>query len=210
MADTPTTSRIHLVAYPLLGVAVFALLVFWHNTKVKDAAAAQVVTVAKATQASTDKQATTTINQTEATLQQQNKVLKGQLAAAKTTAQQVALLNQEAGTKVEVEQEPSSQAENPSPRAPQIVISPEDLATLAKQGVDFKQEENQVAADQLIIAAKDEQIVVRDNTIKAQGVQIIELKGGSKWHRFFTATKHVAEGAVLGTAIGIAIDRKLR
>jgi hypothetical protein len=214
MADTTiaTSNKIHWILYPVLAAVVLLLVWLWHDTQVRDAALLQTVASAKVTQATVDKQANATISQTNQDLQKQNADLQASLQKAKTTAQQVALINQQAGTHLQVQPvAPSAdhQATNPSQSTqPVVIISPEDVKEIAKQTVDFKEAQNQVGVDQLIIAAKDQQIGARDTTIKAQGQEITTLKGGSHWKRFWTATKHVAVGVVIGIAIDEAVKKK--
>ena len=88
------------------------------------------------------------------------------------------------------------------PNADSLSITEVDGCPVVFKTIDFKEAQNQVATDQLVIAAKDQQIEARDTTIKDQGQEITALKGGSHWKRFWTATKHVA----IGVAIGIAVD----
>ena len=212
MADTTTatSNKIHWILYPVLAAVVLLLVWLWHDTQVRDAALIQTVASAKVTQAAVDKQANATITQTNQDLQKQNADLQASLQKAKTTAQQVALINQQAGTHLQVQPvAPSTdhQADNPSQSTqPVVTVSPEDVQSIAKQTIDFKEAQNQVAIDQLVIAAKDQQIEARDTTIKDQGQEITALKGGSHWKRFWTATKHVA----IGVAIGIAVDEAVK
>ncbi len=218
MADTTTatSNKIHWILYPVLAAVVLLLVWLWHDTQVRDAALIQTVASAKATQATVDKQANADISQANQDLQKQNADLQASLQKAKTTAQQVALINQQAGTHLQVQPvAPSAdhQADNPSQSTPLfglmqpvMTFSPEDVQSIAKQTIDFKEAQNQGATDQLVIAAKDQQIEARDTTIKDQGQEITALKGGSHWKRFWTATKHVA----IGVAIGIAVDEAVK
>lgn len=212
MADTTTATpnKIHWILYPVLAAVVLLPVWLWHDTQVRDAALIQTVASAKATQATVDKQANADISQANQDLQKQNADLQASLQKARTTAQQVALINQQAGTHLQVQPvTPSAdhQADNPSQLTqPVVTASPEDVQAIAKQTIDFKEAQNQVATDPLVIAAKDQQIEARDTTIKDQGQEITALKGGSHWKRFWTATKHVA----IGVAIGIAIDEAVK
>jgi hypothetical protein len=209
MADTTTVSpnRIHWILYPALGAVVLLLLWAWHDTQVRDAALVQAVATAKTSQATADKQATGDIAQATQNLQKQNTDLQNSLQKAKTTAQQIALINQQAGTHLQVQaQPPTPQATDPS--QPSVVITPVDVQTIAKQTVDFKEAQNQVAADKIVIASKDVQIEARDTTIAAQTKEITTLKGGSHLKRFLTATKHIVIGAVIGVAIDEVVRKK--
>jgi len=180
-----------------------------HKYDARVDAAVKLTATAKASQATVDKQVTVTDTQATENLKKQNTVLQAQLAAAKTVAQQVALINKEDGTHLAV-QTPVSldttetqppKPENPS--TPMVVIPSSELPDIAKQAIDFKEAENQIAANQIILTEDKAQIEARDNTIKDQSAEITTLKGGSKLKRFLTATKHV----LIGVGIGIAVDR---
>jgi len=214
MADTTTatSNKIHWILYPVLAAVVLLLVWLWHDTQVRDAALIQTVASAKVTQAAVDKQANATITQTNQDLQKQNAGLQASLQKAKTTAQQVALINQRVGTHLQVQPgapNTDHQADNPSQLTqPVVTVSPEDVQSIAKQTIDFTEAQNQVAADKVVIAAKDQQIEARDTTIKDQGQEITALKGGSHWKRFWTATKHVAIGVAIGVAVDEAVKKK--
>ena len=208
MADITNTqsSKIHWILYPVLAAVILLLIWLWHDTQVHDAALVQAVATARSNQAAVDKQVNADISQADQTLQKQNADLQASLQKAKTTAQQVALINEQTGTHLQ-EEATTPQATNPSQLTPPVVtVSPEDVQTIAKQTVDFKEAENQVATDQLILAAKDQQIRVQSTTIQDQTQEITALKGGSRWKRFLTASKHVA----IGVAIGVVIDEVAR
>ena len=214
MTDTTTATlnKIHWILYPVLAAVVLLLVWLWHDTQVRDAALIQTVASAKATQATVDKQANADISQANQDLQKQNADLQASLQKAKTTTQQVALINQQAGTHLQAQPvTPSAdpQAINPSQSTqPVVTVSPEDVQSIAKQTIDFKEALNQVATDLLVDAAKDQQIEARDTTIKDQGQEITVLKGGSHWKRFWTATKYVVIGATIGIAIDEAVKKK--
>ena len=205
---TVPVPTIHWLLYPLLIGGVLFGFWLWHDTAIKDQVAIKAMAAAQVAQAHTDKQATTTITDAQSTLETQNATLQKQLAAARTAQAQLTLINQQLGTHYQINQ---PQAENPSigtpPSSPVVEVPTTDLQVIASQVVDFKEAQNQVAADTLTIGAQKEQISSRDLVIKDQTVEITALKGGSHWKRFLAATKHVAIGVGVGVAVGYALHK---
>jgi hypothetical protein len=211
MATTVTlpTPNIHWLTYPLLvGGLVFGLWL-WHDTAIKDQASVVAVATAKTTQATTDKQVTSADSTAQDTLKQQNAVLQAQLTAAKTLSQQIAFVNTQLNTHI-------SQTPGPNPsstdsvlttQVPTVTIPASEIPEIAKQAVDFKEAQNQVAADQIQIAGDKEQIASRDNTIKADDSEITTLKGGSHFKRFLKGAEHVAIGVGVGVVVGYALHK---
>jgi hypothetical protein len=206
MADTTTTSNntIHWILYPVLAAVIGLVVWLWHDTQVHDAAVIQAVATAKSNQTTVDKQATVTISQADKNLQTQNEALQATLAKAKSTAQQIALINQDAGTHLSIQPavDNSSQATNPSQGAPVVTIAPEDVPVIAKQTVDFKEALNQVAADKLVIASETQELDACNSTQQAQDKEITTLKGGSHFKKFLKAAEYVAIGAGVGYVAG--------
>lgn len=198
---------IHWVLYPLLLLVAIGAIWYLHTSNVKDAAAAQVVKVDKNGQANTDKQVTQADTVAQLSLTTQNALLDKQLTAAKTLAQQIALINASEGVHL------VAQVENPSlntkvngtvpvvQEAPKVEIPASEIPEIAKQAVDFKEAENQVAADAVQIAGDKEQIASRDITITGQNAEITQLKGGSKFKRILKTAEHIG----IGVGIGIVI-----
>jgi len=216
---TIPTPTIHWLLYPLLVAGLLGTLWLWHDTRLKGATA-QVVATAQTIQTKTDAVVTAQDKEVTANLQKQNADLSDQLLAAKNVAQQVALINKQASTHLVEIQSPLSSPQDKNPslhvveggvwatgNAPVLEGSAADADALAKQVTSLAQCENQTAADKLELSGKDLQIGARDETIKAQEQEVVALKGGSHWKRFFTATKHILIGAAAGAAIGYALHR---
>lgn len=133
------------------------------------------------------------------------------MASAKTTLQQIALINKQAGTNLQPAPPTATTpppgpnpSQQPLPDAPKpaATLSAEDIEKLAQQSVKYQEAENQVGADQIELQGKDQQIAARDKTIDSQNAEITALKGGSHLKRFLKAAKYVA----IGVAVGVAVD----
>ena len=201
--------NIHWVIYPVLVIILGCALWFWHTESLKEALASQAVTAVQKTQATVDKQATADDKTAQKNLESQNAALQKALADAKTQAQQIALINKDAGVHLSVQPTPQPSGSKPStdaPVPPVVVLPTSDVPELAEQTVDFKEAENQVVADKLVIADDQEQISARDKTIAAQASDIKTLKGGSKFVRFMKAARNVA----IGGAIGYVVARETK
>lgn len=200
------STRTHLIVYSSLVAVLGLLLWLWHDTRIKDAAALKAITTDKAAQLQTAAQAVATEKAAQTELATKNAALQEQLKQAKTSAQQVALINSAAGTHLVIDT--TSPTPGIIPSQPVVTLPTSDLPTLAKDTVDFQQLQNQIDADSDILKAKDAQLTADAKTISDQGQEITILKGGSHWQQFVKAAKHVGIGVVIGTAAGVAIDRK--
>lgn len=199
-----TPGKLHAILYTVLGAVLLFLVWLWHDTRAHDEAAMAAIASARSNQVQVDKQAADQTAAANAALKQQNATLQQQLSAAKTAEQQAQLINEAAGTHVEV---PPPQSINPS--HPQLATIPlTDLPLLAKDATDCEELQNQVAADKLQQAASAEQITARDKTLSADQQEIQALKGGSHWHRFLKAAKEVGIGVAIGFAADEVINHK--
>lgn len=205
---TVPTPSIHWLLYPLLVGGLLFGLYLWHDTEVKDTVAIQAVATAKTSQTTVDKQVSLEDQNAQQTLKAKNDILQTQLAAAKTEAQQVALINKASGTNIQKAQAiiPSSPSVV-SPVVPYYSLSESDATKLSKQAVDFQEAENQIAADKIEIAGDAQRLSAADDTIESQNTEITALKGGSRFHRFLKGTEHVAVGVGVGIVVGYAIHK---
>src|SRR5579859_7754464 len=102
MASITVTPNKHWLLYPVLVAAFLGAIWLWRDTSNRDIAAIQAAAEAYKKQKVVDQQAQESDRIAQATLAMKNQNLQKQLTAAKTTAQQVAVINQNAGTKIEV------------------------------------------------------------------------------------------------------------
>jgi hypothetical protein len=216
------STQIHWSLLVFFGLLLGAICFIWHDTKANDAKAALAVTQTTQTQKTVDDTAAKQVAVATQELAQQNGQLTAALQAAKTETQQVELINQQLGTKLQVsagavapETQNNPQAINPSVGGlhvtqpdPGVVISAPDVSKLAAQSVDFKESQNQVAVDQIKIAADATVIQACDNAEVADKKEIVILQGGSHTKRFFTAAKNIVIGAGVGIVAGILIEKK--
>lgn len=223
---TPSTTSIHWVLYGVLSVLILFLIWLWHDTSIMDAAQVAQVVTARATQATDDKQAATSIKEANDSLQKRNTDLQSQLATAKTLNQQITLLNKEAGTHIPTPTQEQVDAYSRSLQSSLGIVNganppgskplPVTEATVPIPAVDFQkivadevqlsEDSNQLAADALTIQVQQKQINDRDTTISDQTTEITTLKGGSHLKRFLKATEHVA----IGVAVGVVVDRLVK
>lgn len=204
MADTSTPPlSLHLTNYIVILILVLGFAWLWRDSQIRDQKTMALLEAAKATQSTSDKQANTqqqlALEQAEA----QNKSLQRQLAEARTTEEQIALINRAAGDNVV--QAPDHQAQNPSVEAPPVAatLSPEQVKTLAVDATTCKQAINQVSADKQVIEAKDNQIAARDSTIKAQDAEVKKARG-NRMERVMKALKYVGIGVAVGSILAKA------
>jgi hypothetical protein len=201
MASITVTPNKHWLLYPLLIAALWGAIWLWRDTSNRDLVALkQAVETAKQAQVMGDKQSLDADRIAQATLAMKNLQLQKQLTAAKTVQQQVAVINQNEGTKIDV-----PPVDTP-PDAP-VPVSQPDLKQLEVKSVECAEDANQVAADQIQIAGDKTQIDSRDAELKAQVAEIKSLKG-THLKRFFSAAKHVGIGVGIGVVTGILIEKK--
>ena len=197
---------VHWVGYGLLVVALGAILFVWRESSVNDQKIALLSAQAKTAQETTDAKAQNELRASQIDLSRKNQALQTSLSAAKSTAQKIALINSTDSTHLQLE----APGDNPPSigQEPLVTVPVTDLATLAKQAVDLKEAQNQVAADQLALSAKQSQLEARNQVIADDKKEISTLKGGGHLKRFFTATKYVLEGAAVGGVLVYAADHR--
>jgi hypothetical protein len=210
MATTVTlpTPTIHWLLYPLLVVGICFGFYLWHSTAINDQKTLQAVATAKSSQATVDKQVTTADTTAQDTLTKQNATLQAQLVSAKTQAQQLALINAQLGTHITAPPQATIPSSPNAPTPPPVVTLPaSEVPEIAKQAVDFKEAQNQVAADAVEIAGVKEELNAADNTITADDAEIKVLKGGSRFKRFFKAALNDVIVGGIGAGVGYALHK---